>query len=58
LLDHAGTGNDLACNPKPYTASGLAAVHAGADAARFFDVTWGTVASLALRRGATRGRLH
>ncbi len=36
LLTHDGTGNDISGAPKPYTASGLRAVHAGADAAGFF----------------------
>lgn len=35
LLGYAGTGNDIAGNPRPYTASGLQTVHAGADAAAY-----------------------
>lgn len=38
LLAHAGTGNDITGAPKPYTSSGLATVHAGADAAAFIGV--------------------
>ena len=38
LLDHAGVGNDINSNPKPYTASGLRQVYAGADAAAFIGV--------------------
>jgi arylsulfatase A-like enzyme len=38
LLGHNGTGNDITGAPKPYTASGLATVYAGRDAARFFGV--------------------
>jgi len=41
LLGHDGTGNDIAGNPKPYTASGLAKVYAGADAAAFMGVPAG-----------------
>ncbi|GAA4244540.1 alkaline phosphatase family protein [Dactylosporangium darangshiense] len=35
LLGYTGTGNDIAGNPRPYTASGLQTVHAGADAAAY-----------------------
>ena len=38
LLAHNGTGNDINGNPKPYTASGLALVFAGSDAAAYFKV--------------------
>jgi hypothetical protein len=38
LLQHSGTGNDIAGNPKPYSASGLRLVYAGADAAAFMGV--------------------
>jgi hypothetical protein len=38
LLGYSGTGNDINGNPKPYTSSGLATVHAGADAASFMGV--------------------
>jgi hypothetical protein len=38
LLQQSGTGNDINGNPKPYTASGLATVYAGTDAADFFNV--------------------
>jgi hypothetical protein len=38
LLNHSGTGNDINGNPKPYTASGLAQVYAGGDAASFIGV--------------------
>ena len=38
LLGHNGTGNDIHGNPKPYTASGLSQVLAGADAANYFHV--------------------
>jgi hypothetical protein len=38
LLSHAGTGNDIAGNPKPYTSSGLARIYAGRAAARYFGV--------------------
>jgi hypothetical protein len=41
LLSHSGTGNDIAGNPKPYTASGLARVFAGRAAARYFGVAPG-----------------
>jgi hypothetical protein len=41
LLNHAGTGNDIHGNPKPYTASGLSQVFAGADAAQYFGVPVG-----------------
>jgi len=38
LLSQSGVGNDISGNPKPFTASGLATVFAGASAARFFHV--------------------
>jgi hypothetical protein len=38
LLGHSGIGNDINGNPKPYTASGLAQVYAGSDAAAFIGV--------------------
>jgi Type I phosphodiesterase / nucleotide pyrophosphatase len=41
LLNHSGTGNDINGNPKPYTASGLSQVFAGADAAQYFGVAVG-----------------
>jgi hypothetical protein len=41
LLGHAGTGNDIAGDPKPYTASGLTEVYAGDDAARYFGAQQG-----------------
>jgi hypothetical protein len=41
LLNHSGTGNDINGNPKPYTASGLTQVYAGADAASYFHVPVG-----------------
>jgi hypothetical protein len=41
LLHHSGVGNDINGNPKPYTASGLATVFAGADAAAYFHVAVG-----------------
>jgi hypothetical protein len=41
LLGHSGTGNDIHGNPKAYTASGLATVFAGADAANYFHVPVG-----------------
>jgi hypothetical protein len=41
LLNHSGTGNDINGNPKPYTASGLANVYAGEDAAAYFGVDRG-----------------
>ena len=41
LLNHSGTGNDINGNPKPYTSSGLATIHAGADAAAFMGVPAG-----------------
>ncbi|HEX9335328.1 MAG TPA: alkaline phosphatase family protein [Pseudonocardiaceae bacterium] len=41
LLAQDGVGNDINGNPKPFTASGLAMLYAGADAARFFHVTPG-----------------
>jgi hypothetical protein len=39
LLSHDGVGNDIAGNPKPYTASGLAQVFAGDAAAAFFGAS-------------------
>ena len=41
LLAHSGTGNDINGQPKPYTASGLTQVFAGADAANYFKVPVG-----------------
>jgi hypothetical protein len=41
LLHHSGVGNDINGNPKPYTASGLSTVFAGADAAAYFHVPAG-----------------
>jgi hypothetical protein len=41
LLHHNGTGNDVTGATKAYTASGLVAVHAGADAAAFMGVAVG-----------------
>jgi hypothetical protein len=41
LLHHSGTGNDINGNPKAYTASGLATVFAGADAAAYFHAPAG-----------------
>jgi arylsulfatase A-like enzyme len=41
LLSHDGVGNDINGDPKPYTASGLRAAYAGADAAAFFGVPAG-----------------
>jgi hypothetical protein len=38
LLAHSGVGNDIKGNPKAYSASGLATVYAGADAAAYFNV--------------------
>jgi hypothetical protein len=38
LLGHAGTGNDIHGNPKPYTSSGLSRVFAGAAASEYFHV--------------------
>jgi hypothetical protein len=38
LLGHSGMGNDINGDPKPYTASGLDHVYAGADAANFIGV--------------------
>jgi hypothetical protein len=38
LLAQSGVGNDINGNPKPYTASGIQTLYAGADAARFFHV--------------------
>ena len=39
LLQHNGTGNDITGAPKAYTGSGLATVHAGAEAARYFGTS-------------------
>jgi hypothetical protein len=41
LLAHAGMGNDIAGDPKPYTSSGLARVFAGRGAARYFGAAPG-----------------
>ena len=41
LLHHDGTGNDIAGNPKAYTASGLTTAYAGAAAAAFIGVAAG-----------------
>jgi len=41
LLSHAGVGNDINGNPKPYTSSGLATIYAGAAAAQYFGVPVG-----------------
>lgn len=41
LLAQSGQGNDINGNPKPFTASGLATVFAGRDAAKYFDVPAG-----------------
>jgi hypothetical protein len=41
LLDHSGTGNDINGKPKAYTASGLAKVYAGKQAAAFFGTPVG-----------------
>jgi hypothetical protein len=41
LLHHGGIGNDINGNPKAYTASGLATVFAGAEAASYFGVSAG-----------------
>jgi hypothetical protein len=41
LLNLSGTGNDIAGNPKPFTASGLATVYAGNQAASFMSVPHG-----------------
>ena len=41
LLAQSGVGNDINGNPKPYVASGLTTVFAGADAAHFFHVAPG-----------------
>ncbi len=41
LLNLSGTGNDINGNPKPYTASGLASIFAGRDAAAYFGVAPG-----------------
>lgn len=38
LAAHAGVGNDINGNPKPYTGSGLATIYAGAAAAQYFGV--------------------
>jgi hypothetical protein len=41
LLGHDGTGNDITGAPKAYTASGLARLYAGQEAARYFGVDFG-----------------
>jgi predicted AlkP superfamily pyrophosphatase or phosphodiesterase len=41
LLSHSGVGNDIDGNAKPYTASGLKTVFAGADVAAYFHVPAG-----------------
>jgi hypothetical protein len=41
LLSHSGTGNDITGAPKPYAASGLTQVYAGAAAAAFIGVRAG-----------------
>jgi hypothetical protein len=41
LLHQNGVGNDINGNPKPFTASGLQTVYAGAAAARYFHVAPG-----------------
>ena len=41
LLSHDGIGNDVGGAAKPYRASGLKTIHAGADAARFFGARTG-----------------
>jgi len=41
LLGHSGTGNDINGNPKPFSQSGLRAVHAGEAAADYFNVAPG-----------------
>jgi hypothetical protein len=46
LLGHSGTGNDITGAPKPYTASGLATVYAGAAAAAFFHIPAGDTVGL------------
>ena len=38
LLGHSGTGNDVSGAAKPFTASGLSTVYAGAAAATFFHI--------------------
>ena len=38
LLHHDGVGNDIAGDPKPYTASGLRAAYGGAAAAAYFGL--------------------
>jgi hypothetical protein len=38
LLNYSGTGNDITGAPKPFTASGLATVYAGAAAAAYFHI--------------------
>jgi hypothetical protein len=39
LLSQSGTGTDINGNPKPYTASGLRTLYAGATAANYFHLT-------------------
>jgi hypothetical protein len=41
LLTQSGQGNDINGHPKPFTASGLATVFAGRDAAKYFGVPAG-----------------
>jgi hypothetical protein len=41
LLAQNGTGNGIDGTPRPFTASGLATVYAGADAAKYFHVAAG-----------------
>ena len=41
MLGYAGTGNDITGAPRAYTASGVATISAGADAARFFGARRG-----------------
>ena len=41
LLTQSGQGNDINGHPKPFTASGLATVFAGRDAAKYFGVLVG-----------------
>jgi len=41
LAGFGGTGNDITGAPRPYTSSGLAQIHAGADAAAFIGVPVG-----------------
>ncbi|MCL2731962.1 MAG: alkaline phosphatase family protein [Actinomycetia bacterium] len=41
LLRQSGTGNDINGAPKPFTASGLSKVYAGADAAHYFGAKVG-----------------